>query len=56
MNNPAHTDTVVSCESEALILVDQNDQPIGHLDKGACHDGQGHLHRAFSLFIFNSRG
>ncbi len=47
---------IVSSEQEALILVDENDREIGTLDKGACHDGAGVLHRAFSLFIFNSRG
>ena len=47
---------IVSCESENLILVDQQDREIGTLDKAACHDGQGMLHRAFSLFIFNSQG
>jgi isopentenyl-diphosphate delta-isomerase len=54
LNKPAHQ--VVSSESENLILVDQDDKAIGTLDKAACHNGQGKLHRAFSLFIFNSRG
>jgi len=39
-----------------LILVDAADNELGHLHKSACHDGQGILHRAFSLFIFNARG
>jgi isopentenyl-diphosphate delta-isomerase len=47
---------VVSSEEEPLILVDQSDREIGHLSKGACHDGDGVLHRAFSLFIFNPSG
>lgn len=47
---------VVSSDQEPLILVDEADREIGHLDKGACHDGEGVLHRAFSLFIFNSGG
>lgn len=47
---------VVSSELEPLILVDANDQEVGFLDKSACHDGAGTLHRAFSLFIFNARG
>ncbi len=47
---------VVSFEDEPLMLVDSNDTVIGVLDKAACHDGDGKLHRAFSLFIFNSRG
>ena len=47
---------VVSSEEEPLILVDEADREIGHLSKGACHDGDGVLHRAFSLFVFNSSG
>ena len=47
---------VVSSESERLILVDEDDNEIGYLDKGAVHDGQALLHRAFSLFIFNDDG
>jgi isopentenyl-diphosphate delta-isomerase len=50
------TDAVVSSEEEPLILVDESDREIGHLSKGACHDGEGVLHRAFSLFIFNTAG
>jgi isopentenyl-diphosphate Delta-isomerase len=42
-------------ESEQLILVDESDREIGHLDKDACHAGAGTLHRAFSLFIFNDQ-
>jgi isopentenyl-diphosphate Delta-isomerase len=41
--------------SEQLILVDETDREIGHLDKDACHAGVGTLHRAFSLFIFNDQ-
>ena len=47
---------IVSDDAELLILVDSQDQALGHLDKAACHDGSGILHRAFSLFIFNSQG
>lgn len=47
---------VVSSEQEQLILVDADDREIGSLDKAACHDGNGILHRAFSLFIFNPCG
>jgi isopentenyl-diphosphate delta-isomerase len=50
------TDEVVSSESEALILVDDADCEIGSLSKTECHDGDGILHRAFSIFVFNSRG
>ena len=47
---------IVSSEAEPLILVDSDDQELGFLDKGTCHDGEGVLHRAFSLFIFNPQG
>lgn len=47
---------VVSSEEEPLILVDEADNEIGFLSKGECHDGEGVLHRAFSIFIFNSDG
>jgi isopentenyl-diphosphate delta-isomerase len=41
---------------DLLILVDGEDRIQGHLDKVECHRGQGVLHRAFSIFIFNSSG
>lgn len=47
---------VVSSDREPLILVDHDDREVGQLEKSACHDGEGILHRAFSLFIFNSAG
>lgn len=50
---PATKAEIVSSESEALILVDSSDRVLGHLDKSAAHDGDGVLHRAFSLFIFD---
>jgi isopentenyl-diphosphate delta-isomerase len=43
-------------DSESLILVDEADHEVGHLDKAQCHQGQGVLHRAFSLLIFNDAG
>ena len=39
-----------------LILVDMDDVEIGFKEKVACHVGRGFLHRAFSVFIFNSNG
>ena len=47
---------IVSSESEELILVDKNDNETGYLSKGASHDGDGVLHRAFSIFLFNEDG
>jgi isopentenyl-diphosphate delta-isomerase len=43
-------------DSEPLILVDDADREIGHLDRANCHAGSGVLHRAFSLLIFNGNG
>ena len=50
------SEAVVSTEDDVLILVDDDDNEIGTLAKGACHDGSGVLHRAFSIFVFNPRG
>ncbi|HET7562969.1 MAG TPA: isopentenyl-diphosphate Delta-isomerase [Rhodanobacteraceae bacterium] len=47
---------VVSFNSERLILVDESDREIGYASKADAHAGQGILHRAFSLFVFNSAG
>lgn len=47
---------IVSSEGEALILVDDDDREIGTLSKGRCHDGEGILHRAFSMFLFDHQG
>jgi isopentenyl-diphosphate delta-isomerase len=46
---------IVSTATESLILVDEQDREIGSTTKHACHAGAGILHRAFSIFIFNSR-
>ncbi len=56
LTNAALRDEVVSFPDEDLILVDDNDLEIGHLDKAGCHRGTGVLHRAFSLFVFNNQG
>src|ERR1700739_185125 len=40
---------------EQVILVDNSDQPVGVMEKMEAHR-QALLHRAFSVFIFNSRG
>ena len=52
----AQTVNRVSAENELLILVDTDDQETGSLGKVECHDGDGILHRAFSVFLFNDRG
>src|SRR4051812_29121136 len=38
-----------------VILVDDNDREVGVMEKMEAHR-RGLLHRAFSIFIFNSRG
>ena len=53
MNEPHR---IVSSEAEELILVDRDDNETGFLSKADCHDGEGVLHRAFSLFLFNDDG
>ena len=40
---------------EQVILVDEQDNPIGLMEKQAAHV-EPHLHRAFSVFVFNSKG
>jgi len=40
---------------QRVILVNQMDEAIGTMDKMEAHR-QGVLHRAFSIFIFNSKG
>lgn len=41
--------------NESVILVDENDNQIGLMGKMEAHFF-GHLHRAFSVFIFNRKG
>lgn len=40
---------------EEVILVDDQDRPIGTMEKMEAHE-KGLLHRAFSIFVFNSDG
>ncbi|HLI93336.1 MAG TPA: NUDIX domain-containing protein, partial [Puia sp.] len=42
-------------EKEEVILVDEADQPLGRMEKLEAHR-RALLHRAFSVFIFNSQG
>ncbi|MBI2583072.1 MAG: isopentenyl-diphosphate Delta-isomerase [Candidatus Aenigmarchaeota archaeon] len=41
--------------SESLVLVDEKDREIGIEEKIKAHK-EGKLHRAFSIFVFNSKG
>lgn len=40
---------------EYVVLVNKNNQPLGTMEKMEAHE-KGALHRAFSVFIFNSEG
>lgn len=53
-NNLLQNNRIVSFNDELLILVDENDNEIGYETKDICHQGEGILHRAFSIFIFNN--
>jgi isopentenyl-diphosphate delta-isomerase len=46
---------VKSSESELVVLVDQQDNPIGQLDKLEAHQ-RGLLHRAVSVFLRDGNG
>jgi isopentenyl-diphosphate Delta-isomerase len=41
---------------ELVILVDESNNEIGTMEKLAAHNANTPLHRAFSLFLFNSKG
>ena len=43
-----------SMMSELCILVDNDGNPIGGASKKDCHYGEGALHRAFSVLLFDS--
>src|SRR6185436_3043752 len=42
-------------ENDKVILVNEHDDMVGIMDKMEAHK-QGLLHRAFSVFIFNTKG
>jgi isopentenyl-diphosphate Delta-isomerase len=37
-------------------LVDEQDQPVGQMEKMKAHQNGGTLHRAFSIFVFDNKG
>ncbi|KAH9524545.1 isopentenyl-diphosphate delta-isomerase idi1 [Bulinus truncatus] len=53
-------ETQVKLMEEECILVDENDKAIGSASKKDCHllenINKGMLHRAFSVFLFNTKG
>jgi isopentenyl-diphosphate delta-isomerase len=46
--------TIQSSDDDAVILVDDRDNPLGTASKLDAHRGDGLLHRAFSVFVFDS--
>ncbi|KYQ99773.1 isopentenyl-diphosphate D-isomerase [Tieghemostelium lacteum] len=55
-----HNDVQIQYMNEECIIVDVNDKPLRPGTKKECHlmsnISQGLLHRAFSVFLFNSEG
>lgn len=49
-------DRVVDVEKELVILVNEENEPIGTCDKADVHHDRTPLHRAFSCFLFNDAG
>ena len=45
----------VSFDDELLVLVNQHDDVVGYRQKLEAHLGEGVLHRAFSVFLFDSQ-
>lgn len=46
---------MISNEKQKILLVDENDCPLGIMDKMEVHQ-KGLLHRAISVIVFNSKG
>ena len=51
-----HDTEQVAFMTEECILVDESDAVTGSASKADCHHGEGVLHRAFSILLFNSEG
>lgn len=47
--------TIFANMKEQVVLVDENDNPVGLMEKIEAHE-KAVLHRAFSVFIFNEKG
>ena len=50
------TENTAKLLRDTLILVDESDNEVGTAEKIDCHTGDGMLHRAFSVFLFNPAG
>jgi isopentenyl-diphosphate delta-isomerase len=51
-----HCSEVKKMSDEYVILVDENDNPIGSEEKVRCHLPNGKLHRAFTALLFDKNG
>ncbi|KAJ2531407.1 isopentenyl-diphosphate delta-isomerase idi1, partial [Coemansia sp. RSA 1933] len=55
----AYDEEQVRLMGEMCILLDENDKAVGAASKKTCHQmaniNQGMVHRAFSVFLFNSK-
>lgn len=49
-------DPAADAVGEVVVLVDRDDREVGLMPKIAAHENGGVLHRAFSLFVFDSFG
>jgi isopentenyl-diphosphate delta-isomerase len=47
---------MVTVMMEQLVLVDEDDEVVGHETKEKCHHGMGKVHRAFSILILTTDG
>jgi isopentenyl-diphosphate delta-isomerase len=52
----ATANIAISKNTEEVVLIDRNDQPLGTSPKATIHTSTTPLHRGFSVFIFNSLG
>ena len=48
--------TTIRPARDRVVLVDEQDRPLGTAAKLGAHQAGGRLHRAFSVFIFDSAG
>ncbi len=55
MKRAVSKDKIVSFDDEKLIAVDEQDNIVAYRTRIECHQGEGILHRAFSIFIFNGQ-
>ena len=51
-----HDDSQSEMMSEMCLLVDHEDNVTGTMSKLDCHHKEGHRHRAFSVFLFDTQG